>query len=67
MKSEFTTLEVARRLGCTRAYLIELIALGRIPGARKTDDGQWRIPAAFLDAWAARLRAQLDRLAGGQP
>jgi hypothetical protein len=39
--------EMARRRGCTVKYVYDLLAAGRIPGARKVDK-KWSIPARAL-------------------
>jgi excisionase family DNA binding protein len=43
--------EMARRRGCTLKYVYDLLAAGRIPGARKVGK-KWAIPA--------RARKELD-------
>ena len=39
--------EAARRKRCTLKYVYDLLAAGRLPGARK-HDGKWCIPADSL-------------------
>jgi excisionase family DNA binding protein len=39
--------EMARRRGCTVKYVYDLLAVGRIPGARKVGK-KWVIPARAL-------------------
>ncbi len=56
MKRMMTVRETARRRGCTLKYIYDLLAAGKLAGARKVGK-RWQIPAGAVKA---RLKAKKD-------
>lgn len=56
MSKELTALEVANRLGIRLDGLYVSLRSGRFPGARKTSDGEWKIPATAFGAYQSRRK-----------
>ena len=56
---ELSVKEVARRKGCTLKYVYDLLAAGRLRGARKSGR-HWRIPARALESTATPTKAVVE-------
>ena len=58
MKKLITIRETARKLGCTRKYVYDLVYEGRFKGARKLGRS-WVIPEASVEAVTKKQHEQV--------